>query len=55
MSHSIIIPACNEALRIEASFDRSTTHLDTQPFKSEVLVVADGGMLNAGHYEWTGH
>jgi dolichyl-phosphate beta-glucosyltransferase len=39
---SIIIPAFNEADRIEATLDRLTTYLDKQPYKSEVLVIVDG-------------
>lgn len=39
---SIIIPAFNEADRIEATLDRMTTYLDRQAYKSEVLVIVDG-------------
>ena len=39
---SIIIPAFNEAARIEPTLDKITDYLDEQSYKSEVLVVADG-------------
>ncbi len=39
---SIIIPAFNEAARIEPTLDKITDYLDKQSYKSEVLVVADG-------------
>ena len=39
---SIIIPAFNEAARIERSLDEITDFLDKQSYKSGVLVVADG-------------
>ena len=39
---SIIIPAFNEARRIESSLDKIVVYLDKQSYKSEVLVVVDG-------------
>ena len=39
---SIIIPAFNEARRIEPTLDKLTAYLDKQSYKSEVLVVVDG-------------
>lgn len=39
---SVVIPAHNEAERIGASLETILSYLDRQPWKSEVLVVADG-------------
>lgn len=39
---SVIVPAYNEALRLEASLQRVVAYLDSQPFSSEILVVDDG-------------
>ena len=39
---SIVIPAFNEAARIQDSLHRITEYLKHAPFKSEVLVVDDG-------------
>ena len=39
---SVVIPAYNEAQRIEPTLDKLTAYLDAQPYKSEVLVVVDG-------------
>ena len=39
---SVIIPAYNEAVRLQSSLERVVAYLDQQPFSSEVLVVDDG-------------
>jgi dolichyl-phosphate beta-glucosyltransferase len=39
---SVIIPAYNEAQRLEGSLEHVVAYLDKQPFSSEVLVVDDG-------------
>ena len=39
---SVIIPAYNEAERLQGSLERVVSYLDQQPFSSEVLVVDDG-------------
>ncbi len=39
---SIVIPAYNEALRIEGSLDRIHAYLAEKPFSAEVIVVDDG-------------
>jgi cellulose synthase/poly-beta-1,6-N-acetylglucosamine synthase-like glycosyltransferase len=39
---SVVIPAYNEAARIEASLRRLQAYLDARPFRYELLVVDDG-------------
>lgn len=39
---SVIIPAYNEEVRLQASLERVVAYLDAQPFSSEILVVDDG-------------
>jgi len=40
---SVVIPAYEEAVRITRTLDRVRAYLETQPYRSEVLVVVDGG------------
>jgi len=42
ISHSIVIPAYNEARRLEATLDRVLGYVASQKWNAEVLVVDDG-------------
>jgi glycosyltransferase involved in cell wall biosynthesis len=42
ITHSIVIPAYNEARRLEATLDRVLGYVAAQPWNAEVLVVNDG-------------
>ena len=42
VTHSIVIPAYNEAKRLQATLDRVLAYLATQKWNAEVLVVNDG-------------
>ncbi|HEY9686348.1 MAG TPA: dolichyl-phosphate beta-glucosyltransferase [Coleofasciculaceae cyanobacterium] len=39
---SVVIPACNEELRLSKTLDTLTGYLASQPFSSEIIVVDDG-------------
>jgi dolichyl-phosphate beta-glucosyltransferase len=39
---SVIIPAFNEAQRLPGTLRQATEYLQTQPYRSEILVVDDG-------------
>ena len=41
---SVVIPAFKEEARIVPTLDRVREYLDLQPYRSEVLVVVDGGV-----------
>jgi len=42
VTHSIVIPAYNEAIRIEATLDRVLAYVYAQKWNAEILVVDDG-------------
>ena len=42
VTHSIVIPAYNEALRLEATLDRVLEYVYSQKWNAEILVVNDG-------------
>ena len=42
ITHTIVIPAYNEARRLEATLDRVLGYVSRQPWNAEVLVVNDG-------------
>jgi len=42
LTHSIVIPAYNEAIRIEATLDRVLAYVYAQKWNAEILVVNDG-------------
>jgi dolichyl-phosphate beta-glucosyltransferase len=42
ITHSVVIPAYNEAKRLEATLDRVLGYVATQKWNAEVLVVNDG-------------
>ena len=42
ITHSVVIPAYNEARRLEATLDRVLGYVAAQEWKAEVLVVDDG-------------
>ena len=42
ITHSVVIPAYNEARRLEATLDRVLGYVAAQKWKAEVLVVDDG-------------
>lgn len=46
ITHSIVIPAYNEARRLEATLDRVLAYVAGQPWNPEVLVVNDGSRDN---------
>ena len=42
LTHSVVIPAYNEAIRIEATLDRVLAYVYAQKWNAEILVVNDG-------------
>lgn len=44
--YSIVIPAYNEAVRIEASLRKILSYLEQQPWKTEIVVINDGSRDN---------